>query len=111
MKVSIKKLKLKSIDMIILKVTKNQGFTLSLEGAFLEKPQEDGGGGGWQIDPPRPFKVNKVQKAHNSIFWINKVVKLSVVRISNFMTSKSGKPFNTNWPFSQIAYLFLDCNA
>ena len=26
--------------MIILKVTKNQGFTLSLEDVFLEKPQE-----------------------------------------------------------------------
>ena len=29
--------------MIILKVTKKQGFTLSLEDTFLEKPQ--GGGG------------------------------------------------------------------
>ena len=38
--------------MIILKVTKNQGFTISLEDTFFEKPQgrEDGGGG--QIDPP-----------------------------------------------------------
>ena len=33
--------------MIILKVTKNQGFTLSLEDKFFEKPQ-----GGGQIDPP-----------------------------------------------------------
>ena len=31
--------------MIVLKVTKNQGFTLSLENTFLEKPQ------GCQIDP------------------------------------------------------------
>ena len=31
--------------MIILKVTKSQGFTLSLEYAFLKKPQEGGGGG------------------------------------------------------------------
>ena len=30
--------------MIILKVTKSQGFTLSLEYAFLKKPQEGGGG-------------------------------------------------------------------
>ena len=34
--------------MIILKVTKNQDFTISLEDIFLEKPK----GGGGQIDPP-----------------------------------------------------------
>ena len=34
---------------IILKVTKNQGFTLSLESTIFKKPQ------GWgQIDPPPP---------------------------------------------------------
>ena len=39
--------------MIILKVTKNQGFTFSLEDTFFEKPQKEwvgrggGGGGGW----------------------------------------------------------------
>ena len=38
--------------MTILKVTKNQGFTLSLEDTFLEKPQ---GGGGWNW-PSLPFK-------------------------------------------------------
>ena len=32
--------------MIILKVTKNQDFNISLEGTFFEKPQ------GGQIDPP-----------------------------------------------------------
>ena len=32
--------------MIILKVIQNQGFTLSLEDAFLQKPQGVGGGGG-----------------------------------------------------------------
>ena len=32
---------------IILKVTKNQGFTLSLEGTFFEKPQ-----GGVKLTPP-----------------------------------------------------------
>ena len=38
---------------IILKVTKNQGFTLSLEDTFSEKPQEG------QIEPPPPslFRV------------------------------------------------------
>ena len=34
--------------MIILKVKKEQGFTLSLEDTFFEKPQ----GWGGQIDPP-----------------------------------------------------------
>ena len=33
------------------KVTKSKGFTLSLEDAFLEKPQ----GGGDQTDPPPEF--------------------------------------------------------
>ena len=36
---------------IILKVTKNQGFTLSLEDTFFEKPQ------GGQIAPPPPPAV------------------------------------------------------
>ena len=31
--------------MIILKVTKNQGFTLPLEDTFFEKPHRAGGGG------------------------------------------------------------------
>ena len=34
--------------MIILKFTKNRGFTLSLENTILEKPQ------GGQIEPPPP---------------------------------------------------------
>ena len=38
--------------MIIIKVTKNQGFTVFLEVTFFEKPQwEGGGGGGSQIVP------------------------------------------------------------
>ena len=37
--------------MIILKVTKKQGFTLSLEDTFLEKPE----GVGCQIDPTPPL--------------------------------------------------------
>ena len=38
--------------MIILKFTKNQGFTLSLEDTAFEKPHGGGeGGGGGQIDP------------------------------------------------------------
>ena len=30
--------------MIIAKVTKNQGFTISVEDRFFEKPEEGGGG-------------------------------------------------------------------
>ena len=41
---------------IILKVAKNQGFTLSLEDTFFEKPQ------GGQIDPRSHFKVKKKSK-------------------------------------------------
>ena len=37
---------------IILKVPKKQGFALSLEDTFLEKPQWAGGGGGGQFDAP-----------------------------------------------------------
>ena len=46
--------------MIILKVTKKQGFTLSLslENTFLEKPPRggDGGGAGGSNSPPRLFR-------------------------------------------------------
>ena len=41
----------KMFPMIILKVTKNQGFALSLENAVLEKPQS--GESNWL---PKPFK-------------------------------------------------------
>ena len=43
--------------MIILKVTKNQGFTLRLEDTFLEKPQ------GSQFDPLSRFRVKKMKLA------------------------------------------------
>ena len=57
---------------IILKVTKNQGFTLSLEDTVFEKPQ-----GGGQIDAPAPAVLGLIllmsafvsQKI--SIFWQN----------------------------------------
>ena len=39
--------------MIMLKVTKNQGFILSLEDKFFEKPQMGGGDGGSVSDPNR----------------------------------------------------------
>ena len=41
--------------MIIIKVTKKQGFKLSLEDTFFEKSQGEG-----QIDTPKRFRVKKV---------------------------------------------------
>ena len=41
---------------IILRVTKNQGFTPSLEDTFFEKPQA-GEDGGDQFDPPRHIRL------------------------------------------------------
>ena len=47
----------KMYRMIILKVTKKQGSTLSLEDTFFEKPQEVGG----QIEPPSSrFRVKNL---------------------------------------------------
>ena len=40
--------------MTILKVTKNQGLTFSLEDTFFEKPQ----GGGVKLTPLSRFRVN-----------------------------------------------------
>ena len=40
--------------MIILKVTKKQGFTLSLEDTFFEKPQGRG-----QTDSPNRFRLKR----------------------------------------------------
>ena len=40
---------------IISKVTKNQGFTLSLEDTFFQKPLGEGG----QIDTPSRFRVER----------------------------------------------------
>ena len=50
--------------MMMLKVTKNQGFTLSLEDTLFDKSQEEarggGGGVGVKLTPPLPsrFRVN-----------------------------------------------------
>ena len=45
--------------MIILNVTKNQGFTLTLEDTVFEKPQEEGGCG--QIDPQAVLGLREQQ--------------------------------------------------
>ena len=44
----------KMCPMMMLGVTKYQGFTLSLEDTFFEKTTGKEGGGGVQIDPPPP---------------------------------------------------------
>ena len=55
--------------MIILKVTKNQGFTLSLEDTSFEKPH--GGWGGWGgggcHPPPAIFRVKGLSVAKNCL--------------------------------------------
>ena len=48
---------------IILKVTKNQGFTLSLEDTFFEKPQAGG-----QTDPPPPSAVLGLKQFSSAFF-------------------------------------------
>ena len=46
---------------IILKVTKNQGFTLSLEDTFFKKPHEG------LIWPPRHIRVNEQEHHEQNI--------------------------------------------
>ena len=63
--------------MMILKVTKTQGFTLSLEDTFFEKQQ-----GGVKLTPPIRFRVKnfaKFMEKHlcQSLFF-NKVAGLSL---------------------------------
>ena len=49
--------------MIILNVTKTQGFTLSLKDSLFEKPQEgEGEQGRGQIDPPAVSGLNECKK-------------------------------------------------
>ena len=43
--------------MIMLKVTKNQGFSLSLEDTFFEKPQ---GGSNWPRPSRSRVKINEI---------------------------------------------------
>ena len=54
---------------IILNVTKSQGFTLSLEDKFFEKPQGRAG----QIGPPNRFRVK--DKKDTAVF-VNAVTQL-----------------------------------
>ena len=63
--------------MIILKVTKNQGFTLSSEDTFLEKNTGVWEGGG-KLPPPSHFRVksrypNNLESLKGSVFVFNYV--------------------------------------
>ena len=99
--------------MIILKVTKNQGFTLSLEDKFFEKPQR-----GSDLPCPSCFRVNAdlyfsdrlhlVEKGNlklsESIFNLIEVSNEFICRNHNNKLSKSCKMVvsfklnNTNFP-------------
>ena len=48
----------KMLPIIILKVTKNQGFTLSLEDTIFERPQEESQIDGPYCHPHSCFRVN-----------------------------------------------------
>ena len=50
---------------MILKVTKNQGFTLSLEDTTFEKPQ----GGEVRLTPSSRFRVKQLNTWEDNKFW------------------------------------------
>ena len=55
---------------IMLKVTKKQGFILSLENTIFEKPQ--GGGGGGQFDPSLPTVLELSACISRFVLWQDK---------------------------------------
>ena len=64
---------------IILKVTKNQGFSLTLEDTLFEKPQ------GGQTDPPSRVRVKTCVKERQCLKAIMKTLKF-LVKGSSFST-------------------------
>ena len=54
----------------MLKVTKKQGFILSLENTIFEKPQ--GGGGGGQFDPSLPTVLGLSACISRFVLWQDK---------------------------------------
>ena len=67
--------------MIILKVTKNQGFTILLQDTFFEKPEKN------QIDPSPPHHPNcfRVKVLHKSRFRYGvKWCEVSVFPVKEF---------------------------
>ena len=64
---------------IVLKVTENQGSTLSIEDIFFKKPHKEGG----QFDTPRQIRVNKTYFIciYNLKTYYLKILKLSIYLI------------------------------
>ena len=84
--------------MIILKVTKKQGFTLYLEDTFFEKPM------GWdEIDPPTAV-LGLTQQSM--------IIKIYSLRIKNIeLSSNKHKPGRFSLSFRNISKLDLDKNV
>ena len=81
--------------MIILKVTKNQGFTLSLEDTFFEKPQ------GGQIDPQGLF-INYVTL---KLPFLN--LPISHHHVSSWMITRAPLRYVTPETDTPLYHLFL----
>ena len=68
----------KDVTLTILKVTKKQGFTLTLEDKFLDNPQR-GDRRGIQIDPSAVLELNSVEKLPtNCLSVFDHFVKLAL---------------------------------
>ena len=75
--------------MIKLKVIKSQGFTLSLEDTFFEKPQGGGKGGGCQIEPPSSLlSVNLKCNLTKLTYFVLKQAKLCSTTKNSAMKMK-----------------------
>ena len=71
--------------MIILKVTKNQGFTLCLEDTTFEKPQGVG-----QIDlpmPPHPQSMKVLPRQMRHVYFNKSVIQYNM-QTSRYNTTK-----------------------
>ena len=83
---------------IILKVTKNQGFTLSLEDTFFERPQEEN-----QIDCPPPAIPIAVLELI-LLPHCNKISRPYLFSVLNYWTWAKATP--QNWFSGQIHLKF-----
>ena len=72
---------------IILKVTKNQSFTLPSEVTFFEKPQGGGEGEKGQIDPPLPHPHSLVVFELMHCRFSQTIELIQIQQISNFIGS------------------------
>ena len=99
---------------IILKVTKNQGFTLSIEDAFFKKPQ-----GGGKIDPPPPtpspsrFRVNLINFWKNPKEWTESTVSCLTWKFAVYLnlSFKKGSSQNNNYKSREVRTSQQACNA